>query len=328
MPTRSDTPPTPQARDAPDGERCVQSNRRPRKNADEPRAGASVCENRGRDAVVQQHRRDQPAPGAVRPVIARQPAGAAQREQRSAGHTGHDSAAGASSDAPSKNATTSGGDTSSIKPVAVSTNAVTISSCSCDHQLDRQSLRLMRICPSFAVRQRAPCAPYYLVALRDHGLRDTGAPGGQNAATRSTSQKLASAANGIRRDAPEPGRLRQSKPLRRAPANGDHCQHGSDEQQLPNLHADIEEQQGDRNRRLRQADLRQRTGEPESVHQPERERHDPRPACGDPGPATVRPGRSRARQRECSARCTPRPVAAGRGPSRGLPPSASGCASR
>jgi hypothetical protein len=38
------------------------------------------------------------------------------------------SAAGASSDAPSKNATTSDGDTSSIKPVAVSTNAVTISS--------------------------------------------------------------------------------------------------------------------------------------------------------------------------------------------------------
>ena len=38
------------------------------------------------------------------------------------------SAAGASSDAPSKNVTTSVGNTSNIKPVAVSTNAVTISS--------------------------------------------------------------------------------------------------------------------------------------------------------------------------------------------------------
>src|SRR6476619_81496 len=38
------------------------------------------------------------------------------------------SAAGASSDAPSKNATTGVGDTSSIKPIGVSANAVTISS--------------------------------------------------------------------------------------------------------------------------------------------------------------------------------------------------------
>jgi len=38
------------------------------------------------------------------------------------------SAAGASSDAPSKNATTSAGDDSSIKPIGVSTNAVTMSS--------------------------------------------------------------------------------------------------------------------------------------------------------------------------------------------------------
>src|SRR4051812_35363846 len=38
------------------------------------------------------------------------------------------SAAGASSDAPSNNATTTVGDASSVKPVAVSTNAVTISS--------------------------------------------------------------------------------------------------------------------------------------------------------------------------------------------------------
>ena len=54
MPTRPDTPPAPQALDAPDGERCVQSNRRPRKNADKRSAGTSACENRDRNAVIQQ----------------------------------------------------------------------------------------------------------------------------------------------------------------------------------------------------------------------------------------------------------------------------------
>lgn len=78
--------PTPQARDAPDGEYCVESNRWPHENADEPGTCGSVRENRDCRAVIQQHRRDQPAWGAARSVIARQPAGAAQREQRSAGH--------------------------------------------------------------------------------------------------------------------------------------------------------------------------------------------------------------------------------------------------
>src|SRR6476646_11387605 len=77
------------------------------------------------------------------------------------------------------------------------------------------------------------------------------------------------AASGIGRDPPEPGNVRQSKPLRRAPPNSDDCQHGPDEQQLAKLYADIEEQPRHRDRRLRQADLRERTGETESVHQPE-----------------------------------------------------------
>lgn len=81
--------PTPQACDAPDRESCVETNRRPHQNADESRACASGCEHRESSAVIQQHRRDQPAPGAARSIIARQPAGAAQREQRSAGDTAH-----------------------------------------------------------------------------------------------------------------------------------------------------------------------------------------------------------------------------------------------
>jgi len=81
--------PTPQARDAPEGECCVESNRRPHQNADESHTRASVCENRDSGAVIQHHRRDQPAAGAVRSVIARQPAGAAQRDQRSAGDAAH-----------------------------------------------------------------------------------------------------------------------------------------------------------------------------------------------------------------------------------------------
>src|SRR5688572_19075131 len=155
------------------------------------------------------------------------------------------SAAGASSDAPSKNAMTSCGVTSSIKPVAVSTNPVTISNC---------------------------CAPITRWSERGDSFDEP---------------EAREAANGIRRKAPEPGGLRHSKPLRRTPANCDDGQHGPDEHQLANLYTDIEEQQRNRDRRLRQADFRERTGETESVHQSERERHNPRPACGDPGPATV-----------------------------------------
>ena len=71
--------PTAQAHDTPHGESCVESNSRPHQNADESHARASVCENRASTAVIQQHRRDQPAPGATRSIIACQPAGAAQR---------------------------------------------------------------------------------------------------------------------------------------------------------------------------------------------------------------------------------------------------------
>jgi hypothetical protein len=82
--------PTAQACDAPDGEDCVQSNRRPHQNADESHAHHRICENRAGSAVIQQHPSDQPAPGAARSIIARQPAGGAQREQRSAGDAPHD----------------------------------------------------------------------------------------------------------------------------------------------------------------------------------------------------------------------------------------------
>jgi hypothetical protein len=62
---------------APDGEHCVDSNRRPHQNARESCARGSVYEKCASSEVVQQHRGDQPAPGAARPIIARQPAGAA-----------------------------------------------------------------------------------------------------------------------------------------------------------------------------------------------------------------------------------------------------------
>jgi hypothetical protein len=67
VPTHSDTPPAPQARDVLDGKRCVQSNRRPRNDADEPRDDTSVCENRARNALIQQHRR--PGHGAFGPSL-------------------------------------------------------------------------------------------------------------------------------------------------------------------------------------------------------------------------------------------------------------------
>ena len=59
------------------------------KNAGEPHASACAGKHRGGDGVIQQHRRDQPAQGAVGPVVSRQPAGDAQREQRSAGDAPH-----------------------------------------------------------------------------------------------------------------------------------------------------------------------------------------------------------------------------------------------
>ena len=43
----------------------------------------------------------------------------------------------------------------------------------------------------------------------------------------------------------------------------------ADEDQLTQLDADVERQQGDRNRLLRQADFGQRAGEPEAVQQAE-----------------------------------------------------------
>ena len=106
----------------------MQANRRPHQNAGEPHASASAGKNRGGDGVIQQHRRDQSAQGAAGPVVARQPAGDAQREQRSAAMRPTTSAASASSDAPSSNLATSGGDNSSPKPAPTSTSAIAISS--------------------------------------------------------------------------------------------------------------------------------------------------------------------------------------------------------
>src|SRR4051812_27710286 len=165
------------------------------------------------------------------------------------------SAAAPSSDAPSNSATTSGGDTSSITPAPVSANAVTISS--------------------------------FLASIRGTGNREGSCRNGSERGDSLDEPEAREAADGIRRDAPEPRGLWQSEALRRAPANRDDCQRGRDEHQLANLDADVEEQQRNRDRRLRQADFRERAGETESVHRPERERHHPRPACGDPGPATV-----------------------------------------
>src|SRR3954466_4612118 len=127
-------------------------------------------------------------------------------------------AAGASSDAPSNNAATSAGATSSSNPVAVSTNAVTLSSC-------------------FTTISRT--------ANRQGSCRN-----GSERGDSFNEPEAREAADGIRRDPPEPGDLRQSKALRRAPAHCDRCQHGADEHQLTNLDADIEEQQRNRDRRL------------------------------------------------------------------------------
>src|SRR5690606_17528868 len=59
---------------------------------------------------------------------------------------------------------------------------------------------------------------------------------------------------------------------RRAAPSPNAAEHGRDEQELTELDADVEEQQRDRHRVLRQADLGERAGEAETVQEPERER--------------------------------------------------------
>ena len=58
--------------------------------------------------------------------------------------------------------------------------------------------------------------------------------------------------------------------------------------ELPELHPDVEEQQRDRDRVIRQADLAQRAGEAEPVQQAEREGDEPGEAGGE---AVLRPAR-------------------------------------
>jgi hypothetical protein len=88
-------------------------------------------------------------------------------------------AAGASSDAPSKNATTSDGDASSIKPIGVSTNAVTISSvlatsgCTNSRRGSFRSVHFFAV--SFFGRDRSTAAPAIMPEWRseDHPEADT-----------------------------------------------------------------------------------------------------------------------------------------------------------
>src|SRR5579863_1715980 len=79
------------------------------------------------------------------------------------------------------------------------------------------------------------------------------------------------AADGIRRDSPEPDWLRHADPASEPACCCGDRKDRSDEQQLSDLDPDVKEEQRDRDRPLRQADLCQGTGKPEPVQQPERE---------------------------------------------------------
>jgi hypothetical protein len=72
----------PQARSTPAADRSVENNRRPQHEAVEPQADASESKNSGGDNVINQHRNDHSSAGAALRVIARQPAGDTEREQR------------------------------------------------------------------------------------------------------------------------------------------------------------------------------------------------------------------------------------------------------
>src|SRR5262245_46339315 len=65
---------------------------------------------------------------------------------------------------------------------------------------------------------------------------------------------------------------------RRAPGDGDRAENGGDESEPPELGADVEREQRERNVAGRQPDLGQRAREAEPVQQAETERDDPGPA--------------------------------------------------
>ena len=72
----------PQARDTPDAHRRVENHRRPQRDAVQLQADAGESEDSGGDNVINQHRNDQSSRSAALRVIARQPAGDTEREQR------------------------------------------------------------------------------------------------------------------------------------------------------------------------------------------------------------------------------------------------------
>ena len=83
------------------------------------------------------------------------------------------------------------------------------------------------------------------------------------------------AADGIRRHGPGPCRSRYVDAPRDPPCQRNNGEHGSDEEQLADLDADVKEQQRDRDRCLRQTDLRQRSSEAEAMQQAEGEGDNP-----------------------------------------------------
>ena len=79
-----------EASDAPERQRHMQDNGGPEANGGQLETDARVNEHRHCRHVVEQHGRDDAARGPTLPVIARQPAGEAQRQQRRPGHARHD----------------------------------------------------------------------------------------------------------------------------------------------------------------------------------------------------------------------------------------------
>src|SRR5882762_693670 len=71
-----------QAGDTPGAHRRVENHRRPQHDAVQPQADAGESEDSGGSNVIYQHRNDQSSRSAALPVIARQPAGDTEREQR------------------------------------------------------------------------------------------------------------------------------------------------------------------------------------------------------------------------------------------------------
>jgi hypothetical protein len=121
----------------------------------QPQADAGESEDSGGDNVIHQHRDDQSCRSAVLCVIARQPAGDTEREQRGSGDASEYPLADVSNPEPSRSATVAEGEHSRARPAPTSIAAVTVYRLFMDEELlNRRPQRKQKVLSVVSVCSR------------------------------------------------------------------------------------------------------------------------------------------------------------------------------